>query len=112
MVEISATRAGFGDKKALRAAFTETLLVLPVAGEQHDFLTADHSGLSWILAFTSLRELALYGRTRGDGDRQWDYLTCRGNRLRDMVSGASLGIALDVAGQAPMLLPPGWDRAG
>lgn len=112
LVEMSAVRAGFADKKALQTAFAEALLVLPVAGEQHDLLAADHSGISWVLAFTSMREFASYGRTQGAGDRQWDYLTCRGNRLRDIVSGTSRGIALDVAGKAPLLLPPGWDREG
>ncbi|WP_067885251.1 SseB family protein [Nocardia vaccinii] len=112
LVEMSAVRSGFADKKALQSTFADALLVLPVAGEQHDLLTADHSGVSWVLAFTSVREFALYGRAQGADDRQWDYLTCRGSRLRDIVSGASRGIALDVAGQAPLLLPPGWDRDG
>lgn len=105
--EIALAHHGIGDRDTMVAALRASVLYVPRAGER-SVLTADQGGLRWIYAFTTAEELAAFFTARGEGEQSVRYVTVRGDRLLDEavpdVSGPS-GVALDVAGVAPMLLP-------
>jgi hypothetical protein len=83
---------------------------VPIAPEdaRNSVLTTEFRGINWLYAFSGEAELARFGRTAGRGDRPQPYLTARGSLLWDAVlptMDEPAGIAVDVAGERPVLLP-------
>lgn len=113
LVEIGAVRAGFGDPTALKSTLDAALLLVPIDAD-HNLLSLRLNSVSWVPVFSSTRELAEFGARRGEGDRDWEYLTIRGSRLLTVLEEAypPPGLAIDVAGDAPMLLPARWWETG
>ncbi|MFF2146372.1 SseB family protein [Kitasatospora sp. NPDC058190] len=101
-------RAGAGDPAVLLAQFRLSAVLVPLWGAEAVW-TADERGLRWILAFSSEEELAVFVRSKDLPLAGFPYLTVLGSRLLDVAVpglGVPGGIALDVAGGEPMLLPP------
>ena len=99
---VARVRAGDGAGAAMVAAFRDTVVLVPQE-ESRTLAAGDAGGIRWLFAFTSEAELARWALARGaDGASSQAYVSVLGRRL--LRSGA--GVALDVAGQAPMLLPP------
>jgi hypothetical protein len=109
LVEIGAVRTGCGDPVALRSAWDAALLLVPVDAER-SLVSLRGEGVVWVPVFTSTRELAGFGVLRGEGDREWEYLTIRGSRLLTVLDQTcpAAGLAVDPAGDAPMVLPARW----
>lgn len=109
LTEIRLLRGGVGDPTSLRRALRESVLYLPRVGED-SLLVGEQVGIEWLEAFTSLTELSRFFDARGEADAEVGYLTVRGDRLLDEVlpaMGEAAGLAIDVAGQEPMLVPAG-----
>ena len=106
--QISAVHDGSGDGTALVQEFRRTAVLVPLAdGDQP--LSGMWGGIRWIYAFTGTAELAAFAAARGQPDTTWDYATVRGWRLLDAVIpevDGPAGVALDVAGDRPMMFPP------
>jgi hypothetical protein len=67
------------------------------------------SGIYWLYAFTSRHTLARFVTARGQDNRSWPFASVRGARLLDDTLHqlpAPCGLAVDVVGPSPMLLPP------
>lgn len=110
VTEIRLLRGGVGDPASLRRALRESVLYTPRWGE--DGLTVgEYDGIQWLEAFTSPVELARFATERGIApDAGVGYLTVRGDRLLDQALpalGERSGLAIDVAGREPMLIPAG-----
>ena len=114
--EIDLLRHGVGDAEALMGSLRRSVLYVPCAGEvpadpaevPPAVRSGDQDGLRWIYAFTSPTELADFLRARGEGEDEVGYLTVRGDRLLDVAVpalGVPGGVAVDVAGDRPMLFP-------
>ena len=122
--EIDLLRHGVGDAEALMGSLRRSVLYVPCAGEapadpENDVPRAvrsgDQDGIRWIYAFTTPTELADFLLARGEGEAEVGYLTVRGDRLLDAAVpalGVPGGVAVDVAGDRPMLFPavPGQDE--
>ncbi|QUQ70351.1 SseB family protein [Kutzneria sp. CA-103260] len=93
--EITAYHERRGDPEALLAAFREALVLVPE-------VETEHGGLRWWHAFTDERELAMFARARGEGDREWSYVKTRGERLLQAIKGRNAAIMVDAAGERPM----------
>ena len=106
LFEINAVRSGFGEPTALMSALRDALLLVPTHGE-FQLVTGAYAGERWICAFTSREELAKFAIARGEGDREWSYLTTLGGRLLDGVVSDQdhVGIVVDVAGERPLTFP-------
>jgi hypothetical protein len=106
---VERVRAGDGAGAAMVQAF-RTTVVLAALGRDGRVAAADAGGIRWVFAFTSPAELAAWTLARGgDGDTALEYVTILGRRLLTVApAGAArpVGVALDVAGGRPMLLPP------
>ena len=103
---IERVRAGEGAGEAMVEAFRTTVVFAPRERDGR-IAAADAGGIRWIFAFTSPAELAAWTLARGgDGDAEQPYITVLGRRLLTVDAGRPLGVALDVAGARPMLLPP------
>lgn len=77
--------------------------------------SGDQGGIRWIYAFTTPTELADFLLARGEGEAEVGYLTVRGDRLLDVAVpalGVPGGVAVDVAGDRPVLFPavPGQEQ--
>lgn len=110
VAEIATLYGGTVDGKGLMTAFRNSMVWVPTAAEnaENSMVTAEFGGFHWLYAFSTEAELARFGATVGSGDQVQPYLTTRGSRLLDAVLPAMdqpAGIAVDVAGQRPMLLP-------
>lgn len=89
-------------------ALETSILLTPVPDGSH--LLLGHSrGIAWLPTFTSGDQLRRYAVLRCEADRPWQYRRIPGEQLL----GAALdgipgpwGLAIDVAGQHPLLLPP------
>lgn len=108
-VEIARVRSGTGDGQSLMPTFRDAVVLLPQTADG-PVAAGDYGGLRWLYAFTTETELASWVVARG-GDATADqaYVTVRGSRVLDALLpavGVPTGIAIDVAGAAPMLLPP------
>lgn len=106
--QITALYEQRGMGEALLSAFRRALLVLPLA-DGHRALIGESGGLPWVYAFSSTAQLARFASVRHDGTRQWEYVTITGRRLLDAflpALGRPVGVAMDVAGERPMLFPP------
>jgi hypothetical protein len=84
-----------GDPEALLEAFRRALVLVPA-------VEVEYGGLKWWHAFTDEGELARYAKARGEGDREWEYVTARGERLLKAIEGRRAGIMVDAAGERPM----------
>ncbi len=108
--EIAAYHRGRGRGPELLAAFRRGVVVVAMAGGAVDeVLTVAGDGMAWLCAFTDLEKLARFAALRGDGDREWSYVTVTGARLLDRwLPGlpGPVGVALDPGGEHPMLFPP------
>lgn len=115
--EVALARHGTGDDAALLAAFRAAVLYVPLSeGEQ--VVGARHEGVRWAFAFTTAVELSRFAAARDDLGSPVRYATVRGDHVLDgltRVPGDS-AVALDVAGDAPMVLPaphlPGHHLSG
>ena len=110
---------GQGDGDRLLAAFRAAALYVPFA-EDEAMCSGEADGIRWLHAFTSLTELERFTRTRveagtdpGWGGGRIHYWTVLGSRLLDIAVPAAVretraptGIAVDVGGVRPLLLPP------
>jgi hypothetical protein len=106
--QISAVYDGSGDGTALVEEFRRTAVLVPLAGAERP-LSGVWGGIRWIYAFTGTAELAAFAAVRGRQADTWDYVTVRGWRLLDAVIpevDGPAGVALDVAGDRPMMFPP------
>lgn len=110
---------GQGDGGRLLAAFRAAALFVPlVEGEPMCSVEAD--GVQWLFAFTSAGELERFARTRaanntdpGPASGRIPYWTVLGSRLLDIAVPAAVagtraptGVAVDVGGARPLLMPP------
>jgi hypothetical protein len=105
---IAEVYAGTVDGPRLVAAFRDALVVVPTDARDA-VLTITDRGLTWVPAFTDTAALARFALARGDGAREWAYLTTRGSRLQDVLApalGRNAGIAVDVGSQRPVFFPP------
>jgi hypothetical protein len=106
--QIAAVHAGQGDPDRLIARFRDALLLVPL-GPRTTILVSDQGGIRWLPAFTSESELARYSVVRDEGDQECRYITVRGARILDeflAAIGGACGVAIDIAGDRPMMLPP------
>lgn len=106
--EIELVRGGVGDADSVRRTLRESVLYLLRTGDDA-VMSADADGIRWLYAFTTRLELARFAAVRGGRDEVVDYLTVRGDRLLDTgvpSTGLPTGLAVDVAGDRPMLFPP------
>jgi hypothetical protein len=104
--QIAAVHRGHGHGEALVRAFRRAAVLVPLAAGDLP-ISAVHGGVRWIYAFTGEAELAAFAEARRDVPG--DYATIRGARLLDAVvpqQDGPTGVALDVAGAYPMMLPP------
>lgn len=107
-VEIARVRSGAGDGESLVAAFRDAVVLLPQTADG-PVAAGDYGGLRWVYAFTTEAELASWVVARGgDATAEQPYVTVRGSRVLEALPlvGVPAGIAIDVAGAAPMFLPP------
>ena len=95
------------DITAVLATVETSTLLTPVPDGSH-LLAGRSRGVTWIPAFTSEEQLCHYAILRGEADRPWQYRRIPGDQLLgavlDGVPG-QCGLAIDVAGQHPLLLP-------
>jgi hypothetical protein len=98
---IERVRAGEGVGDAMVEAFRTTPVLIPREPDGR-VPAAGAGGIRWVFAFTSPAELAAWTLAHG-GDAEQPYLTTLGRRL---LTVGRVGVALDVAGDRPMLLPP------
>ncbi|WP_234323771.1 hypothetical protein [Streptomyces sp. NRRL F-2580] len=96
--------------------FRRAALLVPLADVGADanaaggVMSAVSGGIRWLYAFTDEEALFRFARARGEGDREWPYLTMLGARLVDAVvpmSDRPTGVAVNVADcDGSMLFPP------
>lgn len=99
------------DITAVLATLETSTLLAPVPDGAH-LLVGQSRGVTWIPAFTSEDQLRRYAMLRCEADRPWQYRRIPGDQLLgavldiviDTVPGPC-GLAIDVAGQHPLLLP-------
>lgn len=109
--EIAAYRGGRSEPGRLVGEFRRAVLLAPLAaGADGGLMSAVQGGIRWLYAFTDEAALARFAQARGDGDREWEYLSILGARLVDaivpMVDGPA-GVAVNVADEdGAMLFPP------
>lgn len=106
--EIELVRGGLGDPAALRTALRESVLFLLPWEDGESVAGAVRDGIRWVYAFSSETELARHAVLRGAAeDVEVPYLTVSGERLLDGPGDVPRGLAIDVAGTNPFLLPLG-----
>ncbi|WP_405725196.1 SseB family protein [Streptomyces sp. NBC_01537] len=96
----------------LLGEFRRTAVLVPLdAGG--GMWSAELGGIRWIYAFSDEAELARFAAARGarseSADPGWEFISVLGARLLDVVIpqvGVPTGVALDVAGERPVMLPP------
>ncbi|MFF0010277.1 SseB family protein [Streptomyces sp. NPDC005374] len=110
---------GQGDGDRLLAAFRAAALYVPLA-EDEAMCSGESDGVRWLYAFTSTTELERFARARlgsgtgsGWGSGRIRHWTVLGSRLLDVAvpaavaeTRAAIGVAVDVGGVRPLLLPP------
>lgn len=93
------------------AALQTSVLLAPVADDRHLLvgrLTGEGRGVTWVPAFSSEDQLRAYVLRRREADRPWQYRRIPGELLLGAVLDQlprPCGLAIDVAGQYPLLLP-------
>ncbi len=81
----------------------ESLVVVPVS--DGDVLSVAGGGVTWVCAFTDLAALARFAVLRGEGGREWSYVTISGAFLLSALPRRT-GVAVDLGSEQPELLPP------
>ncbi|WP_324197864.1 hypothetical protein [Nocardia abscessus] len=113
--EIAAFYAGFGQPDVLHAAFLNAVLVVGVSDDGR-LIVSEFGGVDWVCAFTSGEEFARYMAARGVAqDREYRYHTLSGRRIVEEFTvrcARPTGVAVDIAGAAPMAFPPVLPSAG
>src|SRR5262249_50300118 len=101
-------RRGQRDAASMMSAIRSNILVVPTPG--HDRVFVGHAvGVSWLYAFTSCEQLSRFTLARSWAAAPLPFAWITGARLLDDLLARlpePCGVALDVAGDAPMLLPP------
>ncbi|MFG2843147.1 hypothetical protein ACGF12_08210 [Kitasatospora sp. NPDC048296] len=108
MHQVRMVRLGLGDPAVMLAQFRLSPVLVPQWGDEAVW-TADEGGLRWVFAFSSEEELAAFVRSKGLSLDGFPYMTVLGSRLLDVAVpglGVPGGVALDVAGNEPMVFPP------
>ncbi|MEU7765084.1 hypothetical protein AB0B25_08170 [Nocardia sp. NPDC049190] len=107
--EIAAFYAGFGQPEALMAAFSDAVVVVALTDDDR-LLVSEFGGVDWVCAFTSVEEFAHYQVARGVAlDGEYRYHALLGRRIMDEITARCArptGIAIDIAGVAPIAFPP------
>jgi hypothetical protein len=96
------------------AALESSTLLTPVPDGSH-LLVGQSRGITWVPAFTSEHQLRRYAILRCEADRPWQYRRIPGEKfLGAVLDGVPdpCGLAIDVAGQHPLLLPRRARAAG
>lgn len=107
-LEVEAFHRQGGSFAQVLSTFRETEVVVPVRDGR--LLTAECGGVRWSLAFSGEAGLDAYRAARdeaADGSLSWVRVT--GARLLDVAvpgTDGPAGVALDVAGDRPVLFPP------
>ncbi|MFC4951230.1 SseB family protein [Pseudonocardia sp. GCM10023141] len=103
--QIAAMYARRGDPDALVRSFRRAELVVALTDDDAMLALTDR-GVQWLCAFTSTEALARFAVAREAGDRSWSFRRAAGAALQDSRGNAPLGVAVDLAGEQPMLFPP------
>lgn len=104
LVEFHAQRL---DITEVLTALEVSILLVPVPDGAH-LLVGQDRGLTWVPAFTAEQQLRRYADLRGEAARRWQYRRFPGARLLGPVLDAiasPCGLAIDIAGRYPLLLP-------
>ncbi|WP_458245968.1 SseB family protein [Streptomyces sp. MAI_2237] len=105
---LAASHEGRLDGAALVGAFRRALVLVPLDGEA--VWSTDFGGVRWLYAFTGEDSMGRFLAARGSGpDTEVPYMKVYGSRLLGVAvpaAGVPAGIAVDVAGPWPGLLPP------
>ncbi|MFE9421616.1 SseB family protein [Kitasatospora sp. NPDC006697] len=108
LVELHAERI---DSARVLMDFRRSAVLVPM--QDGEPLAGEFGGIEWLFAFSGVEALDRYVQTRGL-IAEVPYLTVYGWRLLDVAVpalGVPAGVAVDVAGPAPFLVPPaGVDR--
>ncbi|MGF1425934.1 SseB family protein [Kitasatospora sp. LaBMicrA B282] len=105
---LAALHAGQVDGPGLVRELRAALVLLPT--QDGEPVAGDAEGVRWLYAFTGEDALARFATARGISG-EVEYLWVRGSRVLDVAlpalaaPAAPVGLALDVAGPAPFLLP-------
>lgn len=106
--EIRLARGGLANAEALKRAVHDSVLYVLPLGED-GLMCSTLEGIEWVLAFTSVADVARYAVAKGAAaDEEVDYLGVSGARLVEQVLpgwGKPTGVALDIAGPEPFLMP-------
>jgi hypothetical protein len=108
LAEFHAQRLGIIE---LLAALQTSVLLAPVADDRHLLvgrLTGEGRGVTWVPTFSSEDQLKAYVVRRREADQPWRYRRIPGELLLGAVLDQlprPCGLAIDVAGQYPLLLP-------
>ncbi|MGC0314778.1 SseB family protein [Kitasatospora acidiphila] len=97
---------GRTDGATVVADFRRSVLLVPL--NDGEPMAADSGGVRWLYAFTGEASLKSFAVSRKMA-AVVDYWTVYGARLLDVAvpaMGVPAGVAVDVAGPAPFLLPP------
>jgi hypothetical protein len=89
------------------AALEASILLTPVLDGSH-LLVGQDRDVTWVPTFTAEEQLRRYVHLRGEADRPWRYRRFPGAQLLGPVLEgitSPCGLAIDVAGQHPLLLP-------
>ncbi|MCC2279164.1 SseB family protein [Streptomyces sp. ET3-23] len=110
--QVAAVHAGQGHPAAMIGEFRRTAVLVPL-DEAGGLWSVEFGGIRWICAFTDetalARFAAAHGATAASTPVDREYRSVLGARLLDVVVpavGGPAGVALDVAGERPMLFPP------
>ncbi len=107
VLEVEAFHRRQGFFADVLAAFRETVVLAPVREER--LVAAERDGVRWLLAFSDETALAAYLTERQERAEPVPYLRVTGARLLDAAvprAGGPAGVALDIAGDRPVLFPP------
>ncbi|MGX1886921.1 SseB family protein [Streptomyces sp. NPDC055287] len=103
LTELAGT--GAGDLRALVGEFRRSEVLVPVV--DGGLLSVATGPVRWLFAFTGVEALEAFAGQRGEVIDEW--VPVFGARLLDRVIpdiGGPVGIAVDAAGAAPLVLPP------
>lgn len=89
------------------ATLEMSILLAPVPDGSH-LLIGQGRGITWVPTFACEEQLHRYAMLRCESDRRWQYRRIPGDQLLGAVLDgipSPSGLAIDVAGQHPLLLP-------
>jgi hypothetical protein len=94
--------------RGLVAEFRRALVLVPL--REGGLWSVDSEGVRWLLTFTGEEALSRFAASRGiDAGAEVPYMSVYGARLLEVAvpaMGVPAGVAVDVAGPWPALLPP------